>query len=69
MSTGKATCLDDASVRILKIARPAIVESLKYIKNMSLQKGVFPMEWKIAKVVPLHKGGDLNDANNYRPNV
>ena len=27
----------------------------------------FPNEWKIAKVVPLHKGGDFNDANNFRP--
>ena len=24
-------------------------------------------EWKIAKVVPLQKGGDLNDVNDYRP--
>ena len=43
------------------------IESLTYIMNMSLQMGVFPNEWKIAKVVPLHKGGDLNDVNNYRP--
>ena len=28
---------------------------------MSLQTGVLPNEWKIAKGVPLHKGGDLND--------
>ena len=52
MSTGKATGLDDVGVRILKIAaRPAIVESLTYKMNMSLQTGVFPNEWKIAKVV------------------
>ncbi len=67
MSTGKATGFDDVSVKILKLARPAIVDSLTYIINMSLQTGVFPHEWKIAKVVPLHKGGSLNDANNYRP--
>ena len=67
MCSDKATGLDDVSVRILKLARPAIVDSLTYIMNLSLQTGVFPMEWKVAKVVPLHKGGSLNDANNYRP--
>ena len=35
--------------------------------NLSLQTGIFPNEWKVAKVVPLHKGGDINDAGNYRP--
>ena len=49
MSTGKATGLDDVGVRILKIARPAIVESLTYIMNMSLQTGVFPNEWKLQR--------------------
>ena len=67
MRTGKATCLDIVAVRILKFARPAIEDSVTYIMNMSLQTGVFPNEWKIAKVVPLNKGGYLNDVNNYRP--
>ena len=67
MSTKKATGLDDISCRILKLARPVIVDSLTFIMNLSLSTGVFPNEWKIAKVVPLHKGGDLKSTNNYRP--
>jgi hypothetical protein len=35
--------------------------------NLSLNTGVFPDAWKEAKVVPLHKGGDLCNTNNYRP--
>ena len=35
--------------------------------NLCLSTGVFPNEWKIVKVVPLHKGGDLKSTNNYRP--
>ena len=25
------------------------------------------MEWKIAKVIPIHKGGSRDDMSNYRP--
>ena len=67
MSSYKATGLDDISVKILKIARPIIVDSLTYVMNLSLQDGIFPNEWKVAKVVPLHKGGNINDVSNYRP--
>ena len=56
MSTKKATGLDDISCKILELARPVIVDSLTFIMNLSLSTGVFPNDWKIAKVVPLHKG-------------
>ena len=67
MSIKKAAGLDDISCKILKIAKPAIVHSLTYLMNMSLNTGVFPHAWKEAKIIPLHKGGDLSDTNNYRP--
>jgi len=35
--------------------------------NQSLIMGIFPSRWKIAKVFPLHKGGEKNLATNYRP--
>ena len=34
--------------------------------NLSLKTGVFPDLWKEAKIIPLHKGGDLS-TNNFRP--
>ena len=67
MSSNKATGLDDISVQILKIARPIIVDSLTHVMNLSLQTGIFPNEWKVAKVVPLHEGGNINDVGYYRP--
>jgi retron-type reverse transcriptase len=40
---------------------------LTHIHNLSLRSGVFPDEWKAAKVKPLQKKGDRHDIHNYRP--
>ena len=32
-----------------------------------MQLGYYPKQLKVARVVPIHKGGDPNDINNYRP--
>ena len=34
---------------------------------MSLEKGVFPDDLKIAKVTPIYKAGDNSDISHYRP--
>ena len=44
-----------------------IIQPLTHIFGLSLQSGVVPHEFKIAKVVPLHKSGDSNNFSNYRP--
>ena len=35
--------------------------------NRSLEEGVFPDLMKLAKIIPLHKGGEKNECDNYRP--
>ena len=35
--------------------------------NKSLSTGIFVDEWKMAKVFPIFKSGDVGDVNNYRP--
>ena len=35
--------------------------------NSSLALGIFPDKWKVAKIIPLFKGGDRASVNNYRP--
>jgi hypothetical protein len=42
-------------VKLLQAAGSAIVEPLMYIFNQSLKTGIFPDDWKIAKVTPIHK--------------
>lgn len=44
-----------------------LVVPLLLIYNASLQSGVFPQEWKVAKVVPIHKTGNQELIKNYRP--
>ena len=63
----KATGIDKISNKILKIAAPVIYKNLTDLFNLSITSSVFPSDWKIAKVSPLFKSGDLNNANNYRP--
>ena len=35
--------------------------------NYVIQNGVFPHDWKVAKVIPLHKKGPKSMLDNYRP--
>lgn len=44
-----------------------LVEPLLIIFNMSLQTGIFPAEWKKARVVPIHKADRVDLISNYRP--
>ena len=47
--------------------RPVIKLPLCYVINRLLNSGEFPDLMKIAKVLPLHKGGELEVTDNYRP--
>ena len=44
-----------------------IAKSLTKLFNKSLRSGKFPSDWKVARVVPIPKGGDLENPANYRP--
>ena len=63
----KASGLDGISCRLLKEAAPVVVPSLTHIINLSITTGIFPDEWKLARVSPIYKEGAKSDPNNYRP--
>ena len=67
MNLRKASGHDKISNKLLKIACPYIHESLTDLFNLSIESNKFANDWKIAKVFPLHKSGERDDANNYRP--
>lgn len=67
LSTNKATGLDGLSVKLLQQSLPHIAPPVATIINQSIQQGIFPQQWKEARVTPLHKGGDKTDPSHYRP--
>ena len=67
LDTTKAAGLDGYPAKILKSAAPIIAKYITQIYNLSIQSGIFPDEWKTAKVIPLHKCKSLTDKANFRP--
>jgi hypothetical protein len=35
--------------------------------NCSLLSGIFPDDWKLAKISPIYKSGNKQECGNYRP--
>ena len=58
---------DYIPLRVFKAISPILLPSLTHIVNLSLSSGKVPDILKIANVTPIHKGGDPNDPDNYRP--
>lgn len=67
LKKSKAVGLDKISSRLIRECADLICKPLCYIFNQSLNVGVFPDDWKCARVTPLFKQGERDDLNNYRP--
>ena len=63
----KSPGCDGIIADIVKKTYPFYLDVLVHLINLSLSQGVFPSELKLAKVIPLYKGGDKELMNNYRP--
>ena len=58
---------DGMPAKAIKPTFALYLSPLVHILNLSLNQGVFPSELKIARVIPIYKGGDNMQINNYRP--
>ena len=67
LDPSKATGLDWITPKIVKLSAEVISPTLLRIINTSISSGNFPETPKIAKILPIHKGGAKNDPSNYRP--
>ena len=67
LSSNKATGLDGISSKIIKISASVIAPALTFIFNKAIETGIFPDDWKTARVTPLHKNASKCDSDNYRP--
>ena len=67
LNANKACGLDKIGANILKMCKDVLAIPLASIINTIISSGIFPDKLKAAGVIPLHKGGDKGDPNNYRP--
>ena len=52
---------------ILKKCIDEYITPITYLVNLSIRRGTFPNELKLAKVIPIFKSGNQQLINNYRP--
>ena len=67
ISDNNATGHDGISVQVLKKTWPYICNIVTDMFNRPLIEGVFPSQWKTARVILVHKGRDIKDPSNYCP--
>lgn len=59
--------VDNVNYKFLKSTVAYSSAFLSYIFTQSLQSSTLPDDWKMAKVIPVHKSGDIHNPLNYRP--
>ena len=59
LKINKSPGYDDISFNVLKRCFSSMCEPLKYLFNLSIEKGIFPDDLKIAKVTPIYEADDL----------
>ena len=67
LDINKAHGHDDISVRMVKICDDSIKKPLSIIYKNCIKTGIYPNAWKKSNIVPVHKKGDKQNVNNYRP--
>ena len=55
---------DGVSIKLLTKTIDKIINPITHIMNLTFETGLFPNDFKCAKVIPIFKAGTLN---NYRP--
>ena len=58
---------DKISGKFLRDAAEVISSPLTYIMNLSLKSATVPDDFKLARVLPIYKKGNINYEGNYRP--
>ena len=67
LNTKKSIGPHSISVKLLKMLKAHIAPQLAMIIIESFSTRLFPDKLKLAKVIPIHKKGSIENCNNYRP--
>ena len=65
--SNKSLCYDNISYDVIKKCFDSLCEHLKYLFDLSIEKGVFLDDLKIAPVTPIYKGEGSSDVSNNSP--
>ena len=63
----KAYGHDDISIRMTKFYDKSIVPAMSLIYKNCINSGISPNIWKKSNIVPVHKKGDKQVVDNYKP--
>ena len=67
LSNSTSFGMDMIDTFIIKLIKHDIIPALTHIINLSITSKIFPISWKKAKIIPLHKKDDILNRKNYRP--
>ena len=67
LDPNKAHGHDSIDICMLKICGSSIYKPLEMIFKQCIETGFLPSGWKKTNIVPIHKKGDKQTLENYRP--
>ncbi len=62
----KSAGIDRLISEYFKAGKQTLIYFLYSLFNLIFENGVFPKQWAIGIIVPLHKSGDTRNPDNYR---
>lgn len=62
-----AVGFDGVSTKVIKESAVILTPIITYICNLCMSNGAFPQIFKTSLITPIHKGGNRDCAENYRP--
>ena len=67
LKSSKAVAIDGLDTYSLKMSAKIVALPIHHLISLSLMQQKVPSLWKLAKVLPIHKKGDILNRKNYRP--
>ena len=67
LSINRAHGIHDISIWMIKLCSKSVVKPLSIIFKNCIDTGTFPDIWKRSDIIPVHKKGDKQIVDNYRP--
>ena len=67
LKSSKSLGVDELDSYSLKISAEIVGPAIHHLITLSIMQNKFPEPWKYAKVLPLHKKGEVLVRKNYRP--